>query len=168
MTITVRPFEPRDTEQARQIVFEDADKPDQIHDIGRNGETAFPFFVASDDGGVLHGIVEGHFNSEYAERLGVPDHKWPQGWIYTLAVRGESRRMGVGTALVQHFVEVAKGKGCTFVAFNVDESDDDASIAERTAFFRALGFDVLVDDDRGSAMGGKVDDILRGPQHERF
>lgn len=109
----------------------------------------------------MHGIVEGRFDSQYSERLGVSEYTAPQGWIYTLAVREGERREGIGTALIRHFVETAQSKGCAFVAFTVDESDDEQLIEGRMRFFQACGFYVLVDDDRGSAMGAPVTDVLR-------
>ena len=76
----------------------------------------------------MHGIIEGRFDSGYSERLGVLEYAAPQGWIYTLAVREGERREGIGAALICHFVETAHSKGCAFVAFAVDESDDEQSV----------------------------------------
>ncbi|NKV31955.1 GNAT family N-acetyltransferase [Rhodococcus hoagii] len=162
MAITVRPFETRDTDQAKKILLEDADQPDQAFELGWKGHPpTFPFFVAADENGTVHGIVEGRFDSRYSERLRLREYTAPQGWIYTLAVRADERREGTGTALIRHFVETAQSKGCGFVAFTVDESDDNQSIEGRMRFFQACGFHILVDDDRGSAMGAPVTDVLR-------
>src|SRR5262249_20070488 len=78
------------------------------------------FFVALIDG-VLAGTVMGGYDGH-------------RGWVYSLAVRPEVRRRGVGTALMKHVeAELAK-RGCAKVNLQVL-----ASNAATVAFYRNSG-----------------------------
>ncbi len=81
------------------------------------------FFVAVDGGKVI-GTVMGGFDGH-------------RGWIYLLAVAPESRRRGVGTALVRHVEAALRELGCPKI--NLQVLADNADVVE---FYRKLGFKV--------------------------
>jgi ribosomal protein S18 acetylase RimI-like enzyme len=93
------------------------------------------FFVA-----VLAGAVVGTVMGGY------DGHR---GWIYSLAVRPDVRRKGIGTALVKHVEQELAKRGCPKVNLQLL-----ASNAATVAFYRKLGFAV---EERLSM--GKVLDI---------
>jgi ribosomal protein S18 acetylase RimI-like enzyme len=79
------------------------------------------FFVAEIDGKVV-GTVLGGYDGH-------------RGWIYSLTVAPPARRLGIGTALVQHVeAELAK-RGCAKVNLQVL-----ASNAATVAFYKKLGY----------------------------
>ena len=81
------------------------------------------FFVALIDGALV-GTVMGGYDGH-------------RGWVYSLAVRPEVRRRGVGTALMKHVeAELAK-QGCAKVNLQVL-----ASNGATVAFYQNLGYAV--------------------------
>ncbi|MBX3413562.1 MAG: GNAT family acetyltransferase [Pirellulales bacterium] len=79
------------------------------------------FFVAEEDHGIV-GTVMGGYDGH-------------RGWIYALAVRPESRRQGLGTALVRHLERELSFLGCTKINLQIVASN--AATAE---FYKQLGY----------------------------
>ena len=67
------------------------------------------FFVASDAGTVLGTIMAGY-----------DGHR---GWIYSLAVRAERRRQGLGHALLQHAESALVLRGCPKINLQILETN---------------------------------------------
>jgi ribosomal protein S18 acetylase RimI-like enzyme len=81
------------------------------------------FFVATIEGapvGTVMGGYDGH-----------------RGWVYSLAVRPDVRRRGVGTALMRHLERELARRGCPKVNLQVL-----ASNAATVAFYTKLGYAV--------------------------
>jgi ribosomal protein S18 acetylase RimI-like enzyme len=81
------------------------------------------FFVAVLDGAVV-GTVMGGYDGH-------------RGWIYSLAVRPEVRRRGIGTALMRHVERELTRLGCPKVNLQVL-----ASNVATVEFYRRLGYTV--------------------------
>jgi len=81
------------------------------------------FFVALIDG-VVVGTVMGGYDGH-------------RGWIYSLAVRPEVRRRGIGTALMRHIERELARRGCAKINLQLL-----ASNAATVAFYQKLGFAV--------------------------
>ena len=81
------------------------------------------FFVAILDGAVV-GTVMGGYDGH-------------RGWIYSLAVRPEVRRRGIGAALMRHVERELARRGCPKVNLQVL-----ASNAATVAFYKKVGYAV--------------------------
>jgi phosphinothricin acetyltransferase len=81
------------------------------------------FFVAA-AGGAVVGTVLGGYDGH-------------RGWVYSLAVRPEHRRAGVGTALVRRLEQALAERGCLKVNLQVRSSN-----AGVVAFYQKLGYTV--------------------------
>lgn len=79
------------------------------------------FFVAIVDGMVV-GTVMGGYDGH-------------RGWIYSLAVRPESRRRGVGTALMRHVEQALRERGCPKINLQLLMSN-----RETVRFYETLGY----------------------------
>jgi ribosomal protein S18 acetylase RimI-like enzyme len=71
-----------------------------------------------------------------------------RGWVYSLAVRPDLRRRGVGTALMRHVERALADLGCPKVNLQVL-----ASNAATVAFYRGLGYDVEERLSMGKVLG---------------
>ena len=60
-----------------------------------------------------------------------------RGWVYSLAVRRDHQRQGIGTALVRHLEAALADLGCLKVNLQVRSSNADV-----VAFYRSLAYDV--------------------------
>jgi ribosomal protein S18 acetylase RimI-like enzyme len=60
-----------------------------------------------------------------------------RGWVYYVAVSGEHRRRGVGSALMKRVEEALAALGCGKLNLQVRASNDAV-----VAFYRALGYEV--------------------------
>ncbi len=86
-------------------------------------------FVAEDENGVFLGHVMGYLGdteSVTGER---------QGWIFDMSVVEKYRGMGVGTQLMNHFVDFVRKAGFQFVGLLVTSANDKA-----VSFYERLGF----------------------------
>ena len=84
------------------------------------------FLVALDDSGAVVG---------YAGLQSVLD----EGYITNVAVRPECRRQGVASALLQVFLDFAKGHGLAFLTLEVRASNYDAIALYGSRGFRSVG-----------------------------
>ena len=83
------------------------------------------FFVAEDNGTIIGTIMSGY-----------DGHR---GWLYTVAVKPEFRRRGIGRRLVDHAVAALTSIGCPKVNLQVRSTN-----TEVIGFYEALGF--LIED----------------------
>ena len=83
------------------------------------------FFVAEDNGAIIGTIMSGY-----------DGHR---GWLYTVAVKPEFRRRGIGRRLVDHAVAALTSIGCPKVNLQVRSTN-----TEVIGFYEALGF--LIED----------------------
>jgi ribosomal protein S18 acetylase RimI-like enzyme len=79
------------------------------------------FFVATADGAVIGTIMAGY-----------DGHR---GWIYSLAVKSESRGRGIGTALLRYAEAALRERGCPKI--NLQINDTNAGVV---AFYEKLGY----------------------------
>ena len=81
------------------------------------------FFVAV-EGGAVVGTVLGGYDGH-------------RGWVYSLAVKPQCQRRGIGSALVRHLEQALAGRGCLKVNLQVRSSN-----AGVVAFYEKLGYAV--------------------------
>jgi len=79
------------------------------------------FFVAEDNGVIIGTIMSGY-----------DGHR---GWLYSVAVKPEFRRRGIGRGLVDHAVAALSDIGCPKVNLQIRPTN-----TEVVAFYEALGF----------------------------
>jgi ribosomal protein S18 acetylase RimI-like enzyme len=72
-----------------------------------------------------------------------------RGWVYSLAVRPDVRRLGVGTALMNRVEEELARRGCPKVNLQVL-----ATNAATVAFYTKLGYAVEERISMGKVLGG--------------
>jgi ribosomal protein S18 acetylase RimI-like enzyme len=81
------------------------------------------FFVAETEGSVIGTAMAGY-----------DGHR---GWLYSVAVREDHRRSGLGSSLVRHAERALAATGCMKINLQVLSSN-----AATTAFYESLGYDV--------------------------
>ena len=81
------------------------------------------FFVAVDDGAVIGSAMAGY-----------DGHR---GWVYYVAVKPDSRGLGVGTALMEHAERALRAVGCTKI--NVQVRERNRGVVD---FYERLGYSV--------------------------
>jgi GNAT superfamily N-acetyltransferase len=117
----------------------------------------WPVYVADID--VPVGVLQGRFDESYDERYAhyVPaGHPPPQAWIFDIVVDSDSRRQGIGSALIQRFAVDAAEAGCTYVALEVNLQHGDG-LPTRLEFFRKQGFVPLtMIMDKPEIMGASI------------
>jgi ribosomal protein S18 acetylase RimI-like enzyme len=74
-----------------------------------------------------------------------------RGWVYSLAVRPDLRRRGVGTALMRHIERELACRGCPKVNLQVL-----ATNAATVAFYEKLGYSVEERISMGKVLGREV------------
>jgi ribosomal protein S18 acetylase RimI-like enzyme len=92
------------------------------------------FFVAISEG-TIAGTAMGGFDGH-------------RGWLYTVAVRSEMRRLGIGTALVRHVEAALRDLGCPKLNLQVL-----ASNAPVVAFYARLGYAIEERISMGKRLG---------------
>jgi ribosomal protein S18 acetylase RimI-like enzyme len=70
-----------------------------------------------------------------------------RGWIYSVAVTPEQRKLGIGSRLVRHAEEALLSKGCTKINLQIMESNETVA-----AFYASLGYSV----EKCISMGKRV------------
>jgi len=132
--------------------------PEDGPDIARLVAAAAPSFgakhskavalVAVDAGtvvGWLEGVLDGAYTGPGAP---VPP---PHGYVLSLVVDARFRRRGVGTGLLDAFVDEARDAGVAWAFLSPDEGED---VEGRVAFFERAGFETVDDpDEQWPAMG---------------
>jgi ribosomal protein S18 acetylase RimI-like enzyme len=126
--LTIRPFGPEDEAAVAGLwtaVFgygaaHNQPTPDVRRKLALQPELFFVALV----GGRLAGTVMGGYDGH-------------RGWIYRLAVAGEDRRRGIGTALMRHVERALADLGCPKVNLQVMGSNREA-----VGFYTKLGYAV--------------------------
>ena len=138
--MNIRPFEIRDSDAVEQL-WKDVFPDDPPHNAPRKviqekmSVQKELFFVAEEDGAVIGTVISGY-----------DGHR---GWLYTVAVKPEWRRKGIGRQLVDHAVNALSKIGCHKVNLQVRSTN-----AKVVAFYQAIGFST---EDRIS-MGKRLKD----------
>jgi ribosomal protein S18 acetylase RimI-like enzyme len=78
------------------------------------------------------GVLEGKVVATVM--VGYDGHR---GWIYSLAVRPDLHRKGIGTQMMEHAESTLRQQGCPRAKLQVDEARGDV-----TGFYRKLGYEV--------------------------
>ncbi len=60
-----------------------------------------------------------------------------RGWIYSVAVSSERRKLGIGSSLVRHAEDVLIRKGCTKINLQIMEGNEAVA-----AFYASLGYSI--------------------------
>ncbi len=126
--MNIRPFEITDSDAVEQLwkkVFPDDpphNAPRKVIDEKMSVQKEL-FFVAEDNGSIIGTVMSGY-----------DGHR---GWLYSVAVKSECRRKGVGRQLVDHAVTALSSIGCLKVNLQVRSTN-----AEVVAFYKTLGFSI--------------------------
>jgi ribosomal protein S18 acetylase RimI-like enzyme len=95
------------------------------------------FFVAESEGTVVGTVIAGY-----------DGHR---GWLYSVAVRKELRRSGLGSSLVHHAERALAAAGCMKVNLQVLSSNEATA-----AFYESLGYGVERRISMGKVLGENV------------
>ncbi|MEU0236721.1 GNAT family N-acetyltransferase [Nocardiopsis sp. NPDC006198] len=117
--------------------------------FGAKGHSAGSVALVAVDAGVVVGWLEGVLDGAYTGP-GAPVPP-PHGYVLSLVVDAAWRRRGVGTGLLDAFVDLARGAGRRWVFLFPDEGEQ---VEGRVAFFEQAGFEAVADPgERWPAMG---------------
>ena len=94
------------------------------------------FFVAIADDAVVGTIMAGY-----------DGHR---GWIYSVAVSPQRRKLGIGSSLVRHAEDALMRKGCTKINLQIMEGNEHVA-----AFYASLGYAV----EKRVSMGKRLPQI---------
>ncbi|GAA0972837.1 GNAT family N-acetyltransferase [Nocardiopsis tropica] len=110
--------------------------------FGAKGYSEDAVALVAVDAGAVVGWIEGVLDGAYTGPGAlVPP---PHGYVLSLVVDAEWRQRGVGTGLLDAFVEEARTAGCRWVFLFPDEGE---GVEARVAFFRTAGFEAVDDPD---------------------
>ena len=128
--MNIRPFETKDTDAVEQLwkeIFPNSAPYNAPRKVIRDKMSVQKdlFFVVEEDGSILGTVMSGY-----------DGHR---GWLYTVAVKSEYRRKGIGRRLVDHAVTALSNIGCPKVNLQIYPTN-----SEVVAFYKAAGF--LVED----------------------
>lgn len=124
-----------------------------------------PTFVALDSDRVV-GYIEGQLDSTCGDREApaLPGRNEPPGgeradcaWIDHIYVDPRSRRARIGANLMVAFARAAESHGCDRIACLPDSSE---GLAERLAFFAAVGLRSRASTGGSAVLLGSVRDVL--------
>lgn len=124
--MNIRPFEIKDSNAVEQLwkeVFPDDpphNAPQKVIHAKMSVQKEL-LFVAEDGGSIIGTVMSGY-----------DGHR---GWLYTVAVKPECRRKGIGRKLVNHAVTTLSNLGCPKVNLQVRSTN-----TEVVAFYKSLGF----------------------------
>jgi ribosomal protein S18 acetylase RimI-like enzyme len=130
-SLTIRAFDRADTEAVLALwreafpEYNDTSRPhrDPRRSIANKlGTQPELFFVAVDEDGALAGTA----------MAGYDGHR---GWLYSLAVATQARRLGIGTRLVRHAESALAAMGC--LKLNLQVLSDKPEVI---AFYDSLGY----------------------------
>jgi|GEM_PF-4149927 len=140
-----------------QMLAESEDFPDNLLGLYRRGRNGDLTLVSWRDD-EIDAVLTGSFNSDLTGIADFDSFDPPRGrhaFIDRLHVRNSSRRMGVGSALIESFADEAAVRGCSFIGGSIDQSSDSR---QRLAFFERLGFGI----NELLRIGAQPSDILFG------
>ncbi|MCK5155203.1 MAG: GNAT family acetyltransferase [Spirochaetales bacterium] len=128
--MNIRSFEIKDTDAVEQLwkeIFPKSAPYNAPRKVVRDKMSVQKdlFFVAEEDGLIIGTVMSGY-----------DGHR---GWLYTVAVKPEYRRKGIGRRLVDHAVTALANIGCPKVNLQIFPTN-----AEVVAFYKAAGF--MVED----------------------
>ncbi|WP_322071081.1 GNAT family acetyltransferase [Paraburkholderia bannensis] len=130
-SISIRVFREADTEAVLALwlqafpEYNDTTRPHRnprLSIANKLGTQPELFFVAADQDGAIVGTA----------MAGYDGHR---GWLYSLAVAHEARRLGIGTRLVRHAESALAAMGC--LKLNLQVLSDKPEVI---AFYDALGY----------------------------
>ena len=124
----VRPYDDADEAAVialwNEVLPDDAPHNDPATSIRKKLAVGRDLFFVATVGAALAGTVMGGYDGH-------------RGWVYSLAVRPEHRRAGIGTALLRRLEQALAERGCLKVNLQVR-----ASNAGVIAFYQKLGYAV--------------------------
>ena len=142
-SLSIRTFDAGDTDAVIALWLEafpeygDASRPQRNPHLSIANKLATQpelFFVAVQDGRIAGTVMAGY-----------DGHR---GWLYSLAVRADERRQGIGTHLVRHAEAALIARGCPKVNLQVLRAK-----TEVRGFYEALGYRV----DEVVSLGKRLD-----------
>jgi ribosomal protein S18 acetylase RimI-like enzyme len=135
MSISIRTFAVADTDAVLALwldafpEYKDTSRPHRdprLSIANKLGTQPELFFVAVRNEGDRDGAIVGTVMTGY------DGHR---GWLYSLAVAADARRLGIGTRLVRHAENALAARGCPKLNLQVLNSKPDV-----LAFYDALGY----------------------------
>ncbi|CAG9265000.1 GNAT family acetyltransferase [Paraburkholderia unamae] len=135
MSVTIRVFAEADTEAVLALwreafpEYNDASRPHRnprLSIANKLGTQPELFFVAIRNDGDVDGAIVG------TAMAGYDGHR---GWLYSVAVAPQARRLGLGTRLVRHAESALAAMGC--LKLNLQVLTDKAEVL---AFYERLGY----------------------------
>ncbi|RAR58695.1 GNAT family acetyltransferase [Paraburkholderia unamae] len=135
MSVTIRVFAETDTEAVLALwreafpEYNDASRPHRnprLSIANKLGTQPELFFVAIRNDGDVEGAIVG------TAMAGYDGHR---GWLYSVAVAPQARRLGLGTRLVRHAESALAAMGC--LKLNLQVLTDKAEVL---AFYERLGY----------------------------
>jgi ribosomal protein S18 acetylase RimI-like enzyme len=124
----IRPYEDADEAAVialwNEVLPDDAPHNDPATAIRNKLAVERDLFFVAVEGGAVVGTVLGGYDGH-------------RGWVYSLAVRPQCQRRGVGSALVRRLEQALAGRGCLKVNLQVRSSN-----AGVVAFYEKLGYAV--------------------------
>lgn len=135
MSVTIRVFAEADTEAVLALwreafpEYNDASRPHRnprLSIANKLGTQPELFFVAIRNDGDVEGAIVG------TAMAGYDGHR---GWLYSVAVAPQARRLGLGTRLVRHAESALAAMGC--LKLNLQVLTDKAEVL---AFYERLGY----------------------------
>lgn len=157
MDITIEILREADRRLLVEMLHSSRDYPGTALDLYRRPSGRATVFVASAEGEVV-GMLSGGFNTDLAQGGGFDSFDLPpppHAFLDRVHVLEDFRGTGVGTLLVQTYVEEAVRRRCTFVGGQLDLSSDQTL---RRRYFEARGFSVRGLDN----FGARPDELLVG------
>ncbi len=124
----VRPYEDADEAAVialwNEVLPDDAPHNDPATAIRNKLAVERDLFLVAVEGGAVVGTVMGGYDGH-------------RGWVYSLAVKRQCRRRGIGRALVRRLEQALATRGCLKVNLQVRSSN-----AGVVAFYEKLGYAV--------------------------
>ncbi|WP_166391771.1 GNAT family N-acetyltransferase [Nocardioides ochotonae] len=141
MDITINLLSEADRPLLLEMLHSSSDYPDTAVGLYRRPSSRTKIFVAWSDGELV-GMLSGGFDSDLAQGGGFDSFDLPpppQAFLDRMHVHEDFREYGVGTRLLQAYVEEAIRRRCTFVGGQLDLSSDPT---QRRRYFEERGFTV--------------------------
>jgi ribosomal protein S18 acetylase RimI-like enzyme len=124
----VRPYDDADEAAVialwNEVLPDDAPHNDPATAIRNNLAVERDLFFVAAEGDAVVGTVLGGYDGH-------------RGWVYSLTVKPQCQRRGIGTALVRRLEQALAGRGCLKVNLQVRSSN-----AGVVAFYEKLGYAV--------------------------